>query len=266
MGRLHLEHLDHLEDMIAELDAQVEEIDGALFDLSGTCSSASPVSDREPRPRSCRRSAPTPAAGSPPQSSWHRGRACVLAGVADRVSRGTLTGAGEIGKAVGKVIDKHKMGKHFHTTITDTTLTYRRDQARIDAEAALDGIYVLPTSAHADALDPAAVVEGYKKLANIERDFRIIKTDDLDLRPIHHRLEDRVKAHVLICLLACYLIWHLRKAWAPMTFTDEHPPHRDNPVAPASAPSTPTPKPPTNTTPTATRCAASAAYSTTWPP
>ena len=155
----------------------------------------------------------------------------LLAGVADRVSRGTLTGAGEIGKAVGKVIDKHTMGKHFHTTITDTTLTYRRDQARIDAEAALDGIYVLRTSVDAEGLDPAAVVEGYKNLANIERDFRIIKTDDL--RPIHHRLEDRVKAHVLICLLACYLIWHLRKAWAPLTFTAEHPPHRDNPVAPA---------------------------------
>ena len=157
----------------------------------------------------------------------------LLAGVADRVTRGTLTGAGEIGKAVGKVIDKHKMGKHFHTTITDTTLTYRRDQARIDAEAELDGIYVLRTSVDAEGLDPAAVVESYKNLANIERDFRIIKTDDLDLRPIHHRLEDRVKAHVLICLLACYLVWHLRKAWAPMTFTDEHPPQRDNPVAAA---------------------------------
>ena len=157
----------------------------------------------------------------------------LLAGVADRVTRGTLTGAGEIGKAVGKVIDKHKMGKHFHTTITDTTLTYRRDQARIDAEAHLDGIYVLRTSVDADTLDPAGIVESYKNLANIERDFRIIKTDDLDLRPIHHRLDDRVKAHVLICLLACYLVWHLRKAWAPLTFTDEHPPQRDNPVAPA---------------------------------
>ena len=157
----------------------------------------------------------------------------LLAGVADRVTRGTLTGAGEIGKAVGKVIDKHKMGKHFHTTITDTTLTYRRDQARIDAEAHLDGIYVLRTSVDADTLDPAGIVESYKNLANIERDFRIIKTDDLDLRPIHHRLDDRVKAHVLICMLACYLVWHLRQAWAPMTYTDEHPPERDNPVAPA---------------------------------
>src|SRR6266508_2404911 len=77
------------------------------------------------------------------------------------------------------------------------------------------------------------VVFGYKNLAHVERDFRSLKADDLDLRPIHHRLEDRVKAHVLICMLACYLVWHLRKAWAPLTFTDEHPPERDNPVAPA---------------------------------
>lgn len=156
-----------------------------------------------------------------------------LAGVADRVTRGTLAGAGEIGKAVGKVIDKYKMGKHFHTTITDTAFTYRRDTARIDAEAALDGIYVLRTSVDTNSLDPAAVVQSYKNLANVERDFRIIKTDDLDLRPIYHRLDDRVKAHVLICLLSCYLIWHLRKAWAPMTFTDEQPPQQENPVAPA---------------------------------
>jgi hypothetical protein len=157
----------------------------------------------------------------------------LLAAVADRVTRGTLAGAGEIGKAVGKAIDKYKMGKHFHTTITDTTFTYRRDQVRIDTEAELDGIYVLRTSIDADTLDPAGIVQGYKNLANIERDFRIIKTDDLDLRPIHHRLDDRVKAHVLICLLACYLVWHLRKAWAPLTFTDEHPPQRANPVAAA---------------------------------
>ncbi len=157
----------------------------------------------------------------------------LLAGIADRVTRGTLTGAGEIGKAVGKVIDKYKMGKHFPTTITDTTFSYGRDQARIDAETALDGFYVLRTSVDTSALDPAAVVQGYKNLANVERDFRIIKADDLDLRPIHHRLDDRVKAHVLICMLACYLVWHLRKAWAPLTFTDEHPPQRDNPVAPA---------------------------------
>src|SRR6478736_6314722 len=156
-----------------------------------------------------------------------------LARIRDRVASATLAGAGKIGIAVGKAIGKYKVGKHFHTTITDTGFAFDRDQAAIDAEAALDGIYVLRTSVDADTLDPAAVVESYKNLANVERDFRIIKTDDLDLRPIHHRLDERVRAHVLICLLACYLVWHLRKAWAPMTFTDEHPPARDNPVAAA---------------------------------
>jgi len=156
-----------------------------------------------------------------------------LAAIKKRVDAGTLAGAGKIGIAVGKDAGKYKMSKHFHLTITDTEFTYHRDQAGIDAQAALDGIYVLRTSVDADTLDPAGVVAGYKNLANIERDFRIIKSDDLDLRPIHHRLDDRVKAHVLICMLACYLIWHLRKAWAPLTFTDEHPPQRDNPVAPA---------------------------------
>ena len=156
-----------------------------------------------------------------------------LAAIADRVGRGNLAGAGAIGEAVGRIIGKYKVGKHFHRTITDTSLTYHRDQAAIDAETALDGIYVLRTSVPATDLDPADVVVGYKNLAHIQRDFRSIKTDDLDLRPIHHRLTDRVKAHVLICMLACYVTWHLRKAWAPLTFTDEHPPQRDNPVAPA---------------------------------
>jgi Transposase DDE domain len=150
-----------------------------------------------------------------------------------RVAAGRLSGADEIGVAVGKVIDKYKVGKHFHRTITDTALTIARKHHQIAAEAALDGIYVLRTSVPTSDLTAAGVVESYKNLANVERDFRIIKVDDLDLRPIHHRLEDRVKAHVLICMLACYLVWHLRKAWAPMTFTDQHPPTRDNPVAPA---------------------------------
>jgi len=151
----------------------------------------------------------------------------------ERVRRGTLAGADDIGVALGKVINKYKVGKHFEHTITDTSLTIQRKQAQIDAEAALDGIYVLRTSVPAEQLDAPGVVTAYKNLAHVERDFRSIKVDDLDLRPIHHRLEDRVKAHVLICMLACYLVWHLRKAWAPLTFTDEHPPHRDNPVAPA---------------------------------
>ena len=156
-----------------------------------------------------------------------------LARITARVDRGTLSGAAQIGKAIGKVSGKYKVDKHFVTTITDTSFTFAPNQVAIDAEAALDGIYVLRTSVNADTLDAAGIVESYKKLANIERDFRIIKTDDLDLRPIYHRLDQRVRAHVQICLLACYLIWHLRKAWAPLTYTDEHPPARDNPVAPA---------------------------------
>ena len=157
----------------------------------------------------------------------------LLAPIIARVAAGRLSGADKIGVAVGKVINNHKMGKHFHYTITDTSLAVERRHDQIAAEAARDGIYVLRTTVDATELDAAGVVVGYKNLAHIERDFRIIKVDDLDLRPIHHRLDDRVKAHVLICLLACYLIWHLRQAWAPMTFTDEHPPQRDNPVAPA---------------------------------
>jgi hypothetical protein len=156
-----------------------------------------------------------------------------LTAIKRRVQTGTLRGADKIGIAVGKDTTKYKMSKHFSLTITDDTFVFERDQASIAAEAALDGIYVLRTSVDPEVLDPAGVVTGYKNLANIERDFRIIKSDDLDLRPIHHRLTDRVKAHVLICMLACYLVWHLRKAWAPLTFTDEAPPTRDNPVAPA---------------------------------
>lgn len=157
----------------------------------------------------------------------------LLAAITARVQRGTLAGADDIGVAVGKVINTYKVGKHFDYQITDTGLTVARDQAKIDTEAALDGIYVLRTSLDADTLDPAGVVLAYKNLAHVERDFRTIKADDLDLRPIYHRLEDRVKAHALVCMLACYLTWHLRKAWAPLTFTDQHPPQRDNPVAPA---------------------------------
>jgi hypothetical protein len=119
-------------------------------------------------------------------------------------------------------------------------MTITRDQTRIDAEAALDGIYVLrttiPTPDHPDAmngLDSAGVVQAYKNLAHIERDFRIMKADDLDLRPVRHWLGDRVKAHVLLCMLAAYLTWHLRAALAPLTYTDEHPPPRADPVAPA---------------------------------
>jgi hypothetical protein len=157
----------------------------------------------------------------------------LLAPLIARVRSGRLQGAGEIGVEVGKVITTYKTSKHFTVTITDTTLTVTRKRDQIDAEAALDRFYVLRTPVPAAELDAAAVVTAYKNLKYVERDFRHIKSDDLDLRPVFHRLEERVKAHVLICMLACYLTWHLRRAWAPLTFTDEHPPGQDNPVTPA---------------------------------
>jgi hypothetical protein len=157
----------------------------------------------------------------------------LLAPIIARAQGGKLTGAGQIGVAVGKVISTYKTGKHFGVTITDTALTVTRNQAQIDEEAALDGFYVLRTPVPASQLDAPAVVTAYKNLKYAERDFRHLKADDLDLRPVYHYLEERVKAHVLICMLACYLIWHLRRAWAPLTFTDEHPPAPGDPVAPA---------------------------------
>jgi DDE family transposase len=157
----------------------------------------------------------------------------LLAPVIARVQAGRLAGAAEIGIAVGKVINTYNTGKHFEVTITDTSLAVTRRQAQIDQEATLDGFYVLRTPIPATELDAPGVVTAYKNLKYVERDFRHLKSDDLDLRPVFHRLEERVKAHVLICMLACYLTWHLRRAWAPLTFTDEHPPAPATPVAPA---------------------------------
>jgi Transposase DDE domain len=149
------------------------------------------------------------------------------------VEAGKLKGAAKIGVRVGKVAGKFKVAKHFDLTITDTTFTYGRRHDQIAAEAALDGIYVVRTSVAADQLDTPGVVEAYKRLAGVERDFRSLKTVDLELRPIHHWRDGRVRAHVLVCMLACYLVWHLRQALAPLCFTDQAPPQRTDPVAPA---------------------------------
>jgi len=157
----------------------------------------------------------------------------LLAPIIARVQAGRLSGAAAIGVEVGKVIGRYKTAKHFAVTITDDSLAVARRQDQIDAEAALDGFYVLRTPIPAAELDGPAVVAAYKNLKHVERDFRSIKSDDLDLRPIYHHLEERVRGHVLICMLACYLTWHLRKAWAPLTFTDENPPTPENPVLPA---------------------------------
>ena len=157
----------------------------------------------------------------------------LLAPVTARVAAGKLTGEAEIGKKVGEVINKYKMAKHLDVTITGTTLAVERKQDQIDDEARLDGIYVIRTPLPAAELDAAGTVTAYKNLKYVERDFRHIKSDDLDLRPVFHRLEKRVKGHVLICMLAAYLTWHLRQAWAPLTYTDEEPPAQADPVAPA---------------------------------
>ena len=156
-----------------------------------------------------------------------------LAPVIARVQAGRLAGAGKIGSAVGEGIGKDKMAKHFTVTITDTSLAAERKEDQIRGEARLDGIYVIRTPVPAGELNAAETVTAYKNLKHVERDFRHIKADDLDLRPVFHRLEKRVKGHVLICMLAAYLVWHLRQAWAPLTYTDEEPPQQANPVAPA---------------------------------
>src|SRR5271167_976218 len=132
-----------------------------------------------------------------------------------------LRGAAKIGVKVGAVLDKHKMAKHFEITITDAHFAYRRKTNQIVEEAMLDGLYAVRTSLPADALDDAASVRAYKSLSMVERAFRCLKTVDLHIRPIHHWLEDRVRAHVFLCMLAYYLEWNLRARLAPMLYDDD---------------------------------------------
>ncbi len=139
-----------------------------------------------------------------------------LAAIAHRVTAGTLTGADLIGLATGPALKRYRMRKHFQTTITDTTFTYTRKTAEIAAEAALDGFYILRTGLTETDLQTGDVVRAYKNLEQAERAFGSIKGPDLQIRPIHHHLEDRVRAHVLICMLAYYLTWHLKAAWKPL--------------------------------------------------
>jgi hypothetical protein len=159
--------------------------------------------------------------------------------IQDRVRRARqpLTGAAKIGQAVGAVLNRRKVGKHFDVTITDHDLVFARKQQQIDSEAALDGIYVLRTNLAPATLDDTGIVTSYKALAGVERAFRSIKTVDLEIRPIHHRLGDRVRAHVLLCMLAYYLEWHLRQKLAPILFDDDDKPaaqaERRSIVAPA---------------------------------
>jgi hypothetical protein len=156
-----------------------------------------------------------------------------LAEIKARVDRGTLLGAAQIGLAVGPALKRYRMRKHFQIEITDITFTYTRDRTGIAEEAALDGFYILRTSLTDTALDAGDVVRAYKNLEQAERAFGSLKGPDLQIRPIHHHLENRVRAHVLICMLAYYLTWHLKAAWKPLLFADEDRPVSPDPVAKA---------------------------------
>lgn len=143
-----------------------------------------------------------------------------LAEIKARVDAGKLVGQDKIGVRVGKVVNKYKMAKHFELRIGEASLGWVRRQDQIDAEAALDGLYIIRTSVDAQTMDAPTCVRNYKSLAQVERAFRSLKTVDLKVRPIHHRLENRVRAHIFLCMLAYYVEWHMREAWRELMFAD----------------------------------------------
>lgn len=155
-----------------------------------------------------------------------------LARIAAAVTAGRLQREAAIGLRAGRVKDRHKMAKHFELDIGEGSFTYRRREDAIAAEAALDGLYVIRTSLGPDVLAAPDVVLAYKRLSAVERDFRVLKGRDLEVRPVHHWREDRVRAHLFLCLLAAYVRWHLERAWAPLLFRDEAPPPRTDVVGP----------------------------------
>ena len=142
---------------------------------------------------------------------------------ATRRKTNPLRSAAAIGVRVGKVIDRYKVAKHFITTITDTTFTFRRDEDKIATEAALDGLYIVRSNVEPAQFDAAQTVRAYKDLSKVERAFRCLKSVDLKVRPLHHRRADRVRAHVLLCMLAYYVEWHMCQKLAPLLFDDHDP-------------------------------------------
>lgn len=152
-----------------------------------------------------------------------------------RVWNGRLKGRDKIGLKVGEKLGRHNMGKHLRVTITDDDLAFEIDRDSVTQEARMDGIYVIRTSVDQDTLTAAEAVRAYKSLADVERAFRTLKSIDLHVRPIHHRLADRVKAHLFLCMLAYYVRWHMETAWASLTFKDDDndSKHDRDPVAPA---------------------------------
>jgi transposase len=152
-----------------------------------------------------------------------------------RVAAGKLVGSDKIGVRVGKIVNQYKVSKHFELAIDHTSFTFARKLDAIAAEAALDGIYIIRTSVPEEQMDAPSCVRNYKSLAQVERAFRSLKTVDLKVRPIHHRKPDRVRAHIFLCMLAYYVEWHMREAWAPLMFadTDQAAKATRDPVAPA---------------------------------
>jgi hypothetical protein len=161
---------------------------------------------------------------------------------ATRRSKNRLQGKDRIGLRVGRVLGRFKMGKHFRLTIEEHSFRYERDLGRIEQEATLDGLYVIRTSVPQAELSAEEAVRSYKRLSRIERAFRCLKTMDLKVRPIHHRLAQRVRAHVLICMLAYYVEWHMRRALAPLLFEDHDRPMAERPRRSVVAPAQRSPK------------------------
>lgn len=157
--------------------------------------------------------------------------------VATRREKRPLRGKGEIGVRVGKVLNRFKMGKHFHLEIEEDSFSWERKEDQISQEAALDGLYVLRTNVAVEDLSAEDTVRAYKSLSRVERAFRCFKGIDLLVRPIHHRLADRVRAHIFLCMLAFYVEWHMRQRLAPLLFEDDDrqrvETRRTSPVAPA---------------------------------
>ena len=158
-----------------------------------------------------------------------------LAKIKARVEAAKLAGQDKIGVQVGKIVNQYKVAKHFVLDIGEHALSFQRKHHSIAAEAALDGIYIIRTSVPAVQMDAPDCVRNYKSLANVERAFRSIKTIDLKVRPIHHRLADRVRAHIFLCMLAYYVEWHMREAWRDLMFADadQQAKATRDPVAPA---------------------------------
>jgi transposase len=158
-----------------------------------------------------------------------------LARIQARVAAGRLSGQDKIALAVGKIINQYKMAKHIQLAIGDDSFAFTRSRDKIAAEAALDGVYVIRTSLPATRMSAPDCVRSYKSLSRVERAFRTLKSVDLKIRPIHHRLAERVRAHLLLCMLAYYVEWHMREAWREIMFADEdqHAKQTRDPVAPA---------------------------------